>query len=202
VAPEAVPGTAAVQLLPACVQLSDCAEQAAGGGTAQDAAAGALQLPLLQEKLALPVAGDTVSVAMAEAPEAVVASAAEQLCPPTVQLMLCAAQAGGGGTAQLALLGAPQTPALQLKLAVPVAGSIASRAAALAPELVLGKLALQLWAPSTHVATCAGQAAAGGAAHEAWLAALQVPLLQVKLAAPVKGRAASVAITGLPEAVS
>ncbi len=103
---------------------------------------------------------------------------------------------------QLALLGALQTPALQLKLAVPVAGSTASRTAAFAPETVLGKLALQLWAPSTHIATCAGQAAAGGAAHEAWLAALQVPLLQVKFAAPVKGRAASLAITGLPEAVS
>jgi hypothetical protein len=202
VAPEFVVGTTALQLLPACVQVSDCAEQAAGGGTAHDAAAGALQLPPPQEKLALPVAGDTVSVAMAAPPEAVAATAAEQLCPPTVQLMLCAAQAGGGGTAQLALLGAPQAPSLQLKRASPKVGPSVSLRVAAAPDTVAGAVAEQESAPTLQLKLCEAQAAGDGSAHVALFGLPQLPLLQLKLAVPVAGATKSLTTTDVPLEVS
>jgi hypothetical protein len=92
------------------------------GGKLQDASRGADHCPSVQTKLAAPVLGKLKSVICNCEPDAAPGAAAWQSSGPTVQPRVCAAQAAGGGGLQEVLLAAAQTPALQAKLAVPVAG--------------------------------------------------------------------------------
>jgi hypothetical protein len=118
-APEAVDGADALQALPPTLQLSEPAAQ--GAGALQVAEVAALQAPLVHEKVAAPVVGDSVSFNTVEPPEAIEPTAASQLLPPTVQLKEPAAQ--GAGDVQLALVAAPHAPLVQAKLAAPVVGA-------------------------------------------------------------------------------
>lgn len=194
-APDSVCGTAALQRLPPVSQLSVWAVQAA----TQEAWVGALQVPSLQEKVAPPVAGAVPSVRLAESPEAAPGADAEQLLAPTCQLSVWAPHARGAAVVQLALVAAPQLPSLQAKRALPVVGSVASSASALPPDAVAETAAEQLLAPTLQLMVWAPQLAGSGRLQLALPGALQLPLLQLKLAVPVAGSTASLTTVCVPE---
>jgi hypothetical protein len=94
----------------------------AGGGSVQTASLASVHWPAMQLNRALPTPGPCVSSKSTLDPVSVVPAVAWQEAEPTDQVSKAAEQ-GAGGTAQLAELGALQTPPRQVKLAAPTAGS-------------------------------------------------------------------------------
>jgi hypothetical protein len=199
-APEAVDGADALQALPPTLQLSEPAAQ--GAGALQVAEVAALQAPLVHEKVAAPVVGDSVSFNTVEPPEAIEPTAASQLLPPTVQLKEPAAQ--GAGDVQLALVAAPHAPLVQAKLAAPVVGADRSDRVALWPDTVTGATASQILPPTVQLSAPAAQSK-GGATATLQVATgdasfVQVPPTHWKAEVPVVGARLSTSEATVPEA--
>ena len=216
---EAALATAALQVLPATVQLVFCAGQSAGGGAAAtqvalgDASGLAESLPLVQAKNAVPVVGAVASLAVAFAPETALGAVAVHVLPATLQLTSAATQSAGGasGVVQVAAGRASgvvaSLPLVHKKNAAPVVGLVLSVALALAAEATLAAVALQVLPPTVQLTAASAHSAATGAAARVQVAAgaarglaARVPLVQAKSAEPVVGIAASVAVALAPEA--
>jgi hypothetical protein len=192
--PDALAPDVALQVLPPTIQLKGVAVQPSGAEHVAPVAAP--HTPLLQAKVAAPVAGAAVSDSNALAPEAVDATAASQVLAPTVQLKAAAAQATGA--VHETPVAAPHTPLVHAKLAAPVVGAVTSDKAAVAPEAVDAAVALHTFAPTLQLKAPEHGA---GAVQVALVAAPHAPLLQINVAAPVVGAKVSDANALAPEAV-
>jgi hypothetical protein len=197
-APEAVDTAVALQTLVPTVQLNAPEHGAAATGTAHVVEVAAPHAPLEQEKVAAPVVGAVVSLSTALKPDAVAADVALQVLAPTVQLKGLAAQPTGA--LHVVAVAGPQAPLLQAKVAAPVVGATASVSVALAPEAVAAAAPSHVLPPTVQLRAAALHAM--GAVHETLVAAPHVPLLQVKLAAPVVGAKVSERAAVAPEAVA
>jgi hypothetical protein len=156
-APEAVEAAAPSQVLPPTVQLNAAAAQATGA--VHETLVAAPHTPLVQAKLAAPVVGAVVSDNAAVAPEAVAGAVALHVLAPTVQLKAPVAQAEG--EVQVALVAAPHTPLVQVKLAEPVVGAVTSVTAAVEPEVETTSVELHVLLPTVQLAACATHEAEG-----------------------------------------
>jgi hypothetical protein len=170
-APEAVDATAASQMLAPTTQLKTEAAQATGA--VHETLVAAPHTPLVQAKFAAPVVGAAVSDKTAVAPEAVDAAVALHTLAPTLQLR---SPEQGAGAVQVALVGAPQTPLLQINVAAPVVGVTVSDTSALAPDAVDAALALQALAPTVQF---------NRPEHDAAAVSVVTPVNEVAHAAPV-----------------
>lgn len=156
----------------------------------------------MQLNTAVPTAGKLLSVAVAVEPDPWAGSIAEQLLAPTVQDSVADGHEAGVGTVQLAFAALLQLPLLQLKLAVPMLGCVPSVAVVIAPETMVGIVAVQVLAPSDQLTVLAEHAAATTCALQLVpVADPQVPLLQLNVAEPVVGCELSVAVVLEPELV-
>jgi trimeric autotransporter adhesin len=156
-APEAVDAAAASQVLPPTVQLK--AEAAHATGAVQETLVAAPHTPFVHAKLAAPVVGAVVSDNAAVAPDAVAGAVALHVLAPTVQLKAPVAQAEG--EVHVALVAAPHTPLVHVKLAEPVVGAVTSVSAAVEPEVVTTSAELQVLPPTVQLAACATQSVDG-----------------------------------------
>lgn len=173
--------------------------RAAGSGltAAHDAAAGADHRPLLQTKLALPLAGASSSVASRVVPEGDSGTWAAQVCVPTAQPSVAAGQTSGW-VVQLAWAAALHAPLLQLKVATPVVGCVVSLMVDDVPDGAVPSTAEQLL-PATLQPTAWPAQGCGGAVQLAPVAAPHAPWVQAKVAEPVVGCAVSSSVKALPD---
>ena len=157
----------------------------------QLAPVGADHVPFVQLKVAPPVTGAVLSVAVTEPPWDTAPVLAEQVLPLTVQVWVLPAHC----CTQLPPPWSAQLPLLQRKLREPVVGWVESvtaaagalcAAASVVPLQVLPEM-VQLTASAVQLST---QLALLGADH--------VPLVQLKVALPVTGAALSVATVEPP----
>lgn len=185
--PLATAGRFSVQVFDPTVQLTE----PAGHEAAHEALVGEPQLPLLQLKLAEPVAGIVLSVAAMVFPFAVDPTLAEHVSPPTVQDRVVAGQFG---IEQLAPLGALHVPSLQVKVAEPVCGSAESVSVWLAPLTAADEFCEQVFEPTVQLSAVAPHEPA----HAALVGAPHVPALHVTFAVPVSGIELSASGTVVP----
>ncbi|TJY57300.1 hypothetical protein E4T66_18005 [Sinimarinibacterium sp. CAU 1509] len=162
-------------------------------------------MPPSQRKSAVPVSGKVLSATESVAEYGVTVVTASQMLLPVAQVTASTPQLPGGtGVAQVAFDGALQVPDAHEKSAEPTAGDVLSVRVTPEPLLVPGATASQVSGPTVHVSVADAQAGGGGTtvAHVALVAALQVPALQVKSAAPVAGAVLSDTVTAEPLPVS
>lgn len=149
-------------------------------------------------KSAAPTVGSVESVTETESPGLVNGADAEQLLPPTVQFKVAAAQ-GGGGTTQVALVGAPHDPSTHENCAAPVVGSVESMSETSSPLGVCAADAEQVTPVTVQLNACAVQSGGGGTAQVAPAPGADQPLgVQVKVASPSVGPTESTRVVLAP----